>query len=152
MFKEIAEKTHLQRTAENDARNGAIAKKLLNDRNWNLLTKEEITLHGEDSDLFEFQNFWEKKTAAFDAYVPEIDPILKIEKISDTDMRKNIRKQRNFPLRTNKLQITKKMKLPGSTKEIFENMTSENKQKLDKEYALSSEQYKKECKLSKMRI
>ncbi|CAG5079776.1 Oidioi.mRNA.OKI2018_I69.PAR.g9364.t1.cds [Oikopleura dioica] len=142
--KEIAEKTHLQRTAENDARNGAIAKKLLNDRNWNLLTKEEIILHGEDSDLFEFQNFWEKKTAAFDAYVPEIDPILKIEKISDTEMRKNIRKQRSFPIRTNKLQITKKMKLPGSTKEIFENMTSENKKKLEKEFALSTEQYKKD--------
>jgi len=103
---EVAEKKFLQVKSVNDAKNEVIIKKLLSDRKWSLLQEPEIVLHGEDSDLFEYKNFWEARNAAFDEYKPEADPLLQFEKASDVTVRKIVKKELgNFPAKVTKAQF-----------------------------------------------
>ena len=96
----------MQTKSENDAKNEKIVKKLLSDQKWALLQEPEIVAHGEDSDLFEFKNFWEARNAAFDDFKPETDLLLQFKKASDVTVRKNVKKEiGNFPEKVTKAQF-----------------------------------------------
>ena len=135
---------YLQKKVENDAQNELIIKQLLSDKKWALLVESEIIVHGEDSDLFEFKNFWEARDAAFDAMTPIKDPLAQFEKISDSSLRKNLKKQRNFPARMTKVMFLRsKPEFEGkASKDVFKNCTPA----LDKEWEKMSHQFNKDRK------
>jgi hypothetical protein len=133
----------LQTKSENDAKNEKIVKKLLSDQKWALLHEAEIIAHGEDSDLFEFKNFWDARNAVFDDYKPETDLLLQFKKASDVTVRKNVKKEiGNFPEKVTKAQflLSKPVNQGLGVHEVFKKISPAH----EKEWTARNAKYEKD--------